>query len=218
MALKVVGLSCQRGGRTIFSDLSVDVAEGNVLIVKGPNGAGKSTLLRAIAGLLRISTGTVHLGATTIDDRAVWQESVGFAGHLDAVKSTMTVRQNLDAWAGLFATDPKRTDQAMATFGLEEIAEQRAAECSAGQRRRLGLARLIMIDRPLWLLDEPTVSLDDQACAQFASMVQDHAATGGIAIIATHIELGLQGSETLLMGEQKDTRGAKDIFLEGSWA
>ena len=216
---------CRRGGRTVLSGLSLSAAAGRPLILRGPNGAGKSTLLRLLAGLLPLTGGDVRYGKASLgEDRATFQEHVAYAGHLDAVKPALTVRQNLALWAALFDCPGGDTEKALAHFGLDRIAERPAAQCSAGQKRRLGLARLMVVDRPVWLLDEPTVSLDTDAAAKLADLVHAHCAEGGLALIATHIDLGLEDAEVLTLSAEADMAGkpyasaGDDSFLTGNWA
>src|SRR5690606_4688586 len=178
-------------------------------------------LLRVVAGLLPPASGDVRLGDVSVArDVGALQERVAFAGHLDAVKPALSVAGNLAAWAGIFGAPADRVPAALATFGLAEIADRPAAHCSAGQRRRLGLARLMVLDRPLWLLDEPTVSLDAESAALVARLVHDHAEGGGIALVATHIDLRLGPVPVLEMPAASESApaAAEDEFLAGRWA
>lgn len=225
MTFEIDNLSCRRGGREVFRDLSFRCESGEVVLLRGPNGAGKSTLLRTIAGLLPPSAGDVRLDSVTLkDDRATLQEQIVYAGHLDAVKSALSVRQNLTLWAGIFGVQVSGIDGLLERFGLAGIADRPVAQCSAGQKRRLGLARLPLLGRRLWLLDEPTVSLDASATALVAGLIRDHAKDGGIVVAATHIDLGLPDTKLLeLTGEQSDARRGdampvhEDAFLAGDW-
>ena len=217
MDLVVEQLECERGGRPVFSDLSFRAAAGHALLIRGPNGAGKSTLLRVLAGLLQPGGGSVHLGAYSLADRNAFQEYVAYAGHQDAVKPTLSVAENLMLWAGVFGTVASRADAALTRFGLDTIADRPGAQCSAGQKRRLGLARLMVTDRPLWLLDEPTVSLDKCSAAMVAELIRAHCAGGGIALVATHIDLGL-GHTPILEMQPPERAGHRDSFLDGDWA
>jgi heme exporter protein A len=183
MDLTLTGLACARGGVPVLAGLTVTVPAGGILVLRGPNGAGKTTLLRTLAGLQPPLAGTVAPGP----------EAVAYAGHADGLKPTLTVAENLRFWAALFGT--RDIAPALSAFGLEALALRPAGELSAGQRRRAGLARLVVTGRPVWALDEPTVSLDAAAVARFGAAVAAHAAAGGIAVIATHIDLGLPARE-----------------------
>lgn len=214
------GLACRRNGRTVFAGLSFRLPGGTAALLRGPNGAGKSSLLRVIAGLLPPAAGDVRLGGVSLArDPGAVQESVAFAGHLDAVKPALTVAGNLALWAGIFGAAPGRVSAALERFGLAGMATRPAGQCSAGQRRRLGLARLLLTDRPLWLLDEPTVSLDAGSAALVAELVREHAGRGGIALIATHIDLGLGDVPVLDMAEVRPAAAMApgDDFLTGNW-
>ncbi len=221
MDLTLTDLACRRGGRLVFNGLDHHIAAGGVTVVRGPNGAGKSTLLRLLAGLIPCETGDARLGELSLtDDLAGFQERIAYAGHLDAVKPALTVRENLGYWAALFGGASEGLDMALERFGLARIAERPVLECSAGQKRRLGLARLMVMDRALWLLDEPTVALDSGASALVAELVTEHCAAGGIAMIATHIDLGLPEASLLEMqGIVVPARDStsQDAFIDGEW-
>lgn len=179
MTLTVSNLSVLRASRHLLSGVGFEVLSGQALILRGPNGLGKTTLLRTIAGLQPVYEGQVDMP----EDAAV------YAGHLDGIKSTLAVRENLEFWASVFGT--KTIDAAISAFDMGYLIDRPGGMLSAGQKRRLGLARLIVTGRPIWLLDEPTVSLDTAAVAQFGAMIQAHLERGGVAVIATHIDLGL---------------------------
>ncbi len=217
MTLIVSNLSCQRGGRMIFDRLSLQIAPGEAVLLRGPNGAGKSTLLRVIAGLLPARRGEISLNGTPNGDTDEFQGQITYSGHLDAIKPQLTVAENLRFWAELF--DVGSVDKTMQDFHLDEIADRPAYSCSAGQKRRLGLARIAVTSRPLWLLDEPTVSLDTETSKRFAATIDAHCANGGMAFIATHIDLGLAVSRSYEM--QAYTYSAEseefDPFLTGDW-
>ena len=178
-------LSVARGSIRLLEGLNLDLAAGQALALRGPNGLGKTTLLRTLAGLQPPLSGAVEADP----------ETLVYAGHADGIKLTLSVKENLKFWALVFG----RTDisAALRAFDLEGLGNRQAGQLSAGQKRRLGLARLIVTGRALWLLDEPTVSLDSDAVAMFAAAVAAHLARGGAAVIATHIELGLDRAEVL---------------------
>ena len=167
------------------------------MAVLGANGAGKSTLLRLLAGLLRPAAGTIAL---LPDDSEASGGRLHYAGHLDALKSALTVGQNLAYWAKLWASDAQRVDEAIETVGLAMVAQLPVAVLSAGQRRRAALARLLIARRPLWLLDEPTASLDAGGTAILGKVIAGHIARGGIAVVATHAELPVPLSHLLTLG------------------
>ena len=225
MELVADNLSCRRGGRVVFRDLSFRMSAGEAVLLRGPNGAGKSTLLRVIAGMLPPISGDVRVGEISLrQDRSAMQEQIAYAGHLDAVKPALSVRQNLSLWAGIFGAGNDRIDAEMERFDLARIADRPVSQCSAGQKRRLGLARLPVVQRPLWLLDEPTVSLDVSASALVADLIRDHCASGGIVLAATHIDLGLADAnvlelqgETAASGVLSQESQADDDFLAGDW-
>lgn len=192
-------LACVRGGREVFSGLSFTVAAGQVLLVSGPNGAGKSSLLRAVAGLLRLTAG--RLGLEGGDAEATISEQAHYLGHQDALKASLTVNENLDFWARyLDGGATAATAAALDAVGLGGIAHLPAGYLSAGQRRRLSIARLLAIARPLWLLDEPTSALDAAAQTMLAGLMRSHLAGGGMILAATHGPIGLDDAKELRLG------------------
>ncbi len=212
MALVAEGVKVERGGRLALAAPDFRVEQGEAAVVTGPNGAGKSTLLRAVAGLVPLSAGRVWLdGAEAPADEAA------YAGHLDAVKPALSARANLVGWAAIYGGGG--VDEALERFGLAEAAEEPAGWLSAGRKRRLGLARLMVTKRRLWLLDEPTVSLDAASVAIFAALVAEHCAAGGITLAATHVALGLPpGPEIRIEPPRAAAAAAADPFLSGAWA
>jgi heme exporter protein A len=190
-------LACARGGRTVFSALSFALAAGEALVVSGPNGAGKSTLLRAVAGLVRLTAGRLEVEGG--DGDATLAEQAHYLGHQDALKPSLTVAENLDFWARYF-DGGAAVAAALDAVGLGSIASLPAAYLSAGQRRRLSIARLIAVQRPLWLLDEPTSALDAAAQAMLAGLMRDHLTGGGMILAATHGPIGLDGAKELRLG------------------
>jgi len=217
MTLTVSDLSCARGAHTIFANMSFAIHAGEAVLLRGPNGAGKSTLLRVLAGMIP-AEGDIDLnGCTLAGNRDAVQEQIAYAGHLDAIKPQLTIAENLAFWARLFDGDTLMS--AKEKFALTDIWDRPAHACSAGQKRRLGLARLLIATRPLWLLDEPTVSLDTATVTQFVRIVTEHCAAGGMALIATHIDLGLDSAREIHMPADQTRRPpSNDPFLSGDWA
>jgi heme exporter protein A len=191
--LTVRDLAATRGGIPILAGVSFTLPPGAAIILRGPNGIGKTTLLRIIAGLQPAGAGSVDLPA----------EGLAYAGHADGLKATLTVTENLTFWARIFGQS--RIDAALQAMDLETLADRPAQNLSAGQKRRLGLARLLVTGRRLWLLDEPTVSLDTASVALFAAAVRAHLAAGGAALMATHIDLGLDEVDTLDLSPYRAT-------------
>jgi heme exporter protein A len=177
--LSLHNLAVARGGVTVLQGLTLTVASGQALILRGPNGSGKTTLLRTLAGLQQPAEGSFDLPP----------DSVAYAAHADGLKSTLTVTENLDFWSRIYGGPA--IEHALTALNLAQLTRRRAGELSAGQKRRLGLARLLITGRPVWLLDEPTVSLDVASVALFAEVVRKHLSGGGLAVIATHVDLGL---------------------------
>lgn len=205
MQLSAESLVLQRGQRTLIEHLSFTVAAGEVLLLTGPNGAGKTTLLRSIAGFLAPAAGRITLSGG--DDEHTVGEQAHFVGHANGVKSSLTVAENLEFWASYL--DPRtnltmrqdRVETALDAFRLASLADIPAGYLSAGQKRRLGLARLVLAHRPLWLLDEPTSSLDDASANSLARTVNKHIASGGLAIAATHLALGFEPAREMRLGQ-----------------
>ncbi|MGD9829626.1 MAG: heme ABC exporter ATP-binding protein CcmA [Hyphomicrobiaceae bacterium] len=178
-----------RGGRTILHGVSFTVAAGEALVLTGPNGAGKTTLIRTVAGLLPPLSGVVSLDGG--DDARDLAEQAHYVGHLNAVKPGLTVAENARFWADFLGGSGQAAWAALERFRLDALAEIPAAYLSAGQKRRLSLARLLVAPRPLWLLDEPTVSLDQASRLLVAEAIDAHLAAGGLVLAATHLPLGL---------------------------
>ncbi len=204
MELNVTGLSVARGGIPVLEGLDFSLRAGEALILRGPNGVGKTTVLRTVAGLQPPLAGKIGLE----------REAMAYAGHADGIKTTLTVRENLEFWAAVFGTGDIAA--ALAAFDLIPLAERAAGALSAGQKRRLGLARMVVTGRPVWVLDEPTVSLDAGAVALFAQAVRAHLAGGGMALMATHIDLGLTEARVLDVAPYRAKAPAHDDF-DGSF-
>ena len=184
-------LHCIRGERTVFAGLDFSASSGSALILQGPNGSGKSSLLRLMAGLLRPAWGSLFRDGLTIeDDPEYHRSSLHYVGHHDAIKPVLTVSENLSFWAGVRG-ETKSVGAALERFGLSPLADMAARLLSAGQRRRLNLARIAASPAPLWLLDEPTTALDSASTAVLVELIGDHRASGGIAVMSTHTDLGI---------------------------
>lgn len=193
--LEARNLAALRGERLVFARLGFALPRGGALLLEGPNGAGKSTLLRVLAGLGRAEAGTLHWGRhDLLTDRIAHAERVAWLGHLDAVKPGLGVAENLAFWGGRAGVAT-----ALDRMGLRRLADLPARMLSAGQRRRLALARLALSAAPIWLLDEPTLGLDTAAVAALGKMLADHLATGGVVVAATHLPLPLPGAQSLAM-------------------
>ncbi len=184
-------LSCERGGRLVFSDLDFSIKAGEMLVLRGPNGAGKTSLLRVIAGLNEVSDGELRFDGGQ-DDEPIARYAQ-FIAHQDAFKPALTVEENLQFWSDFFGGGDVQL--ALEAFSLERLASFSAALLSAGQKRRLALGRLAMIDRPVWLLDEPTVGLDAASVKQLQTLMNRHLENHGIIIATTHIDLGIKGAK-----------------------
>jgi heme exporter protein A len=206
IGLIVNKLAAMRGTRIIFRGLDLRIEGGHALTVVGPNGAGKTTLLRCIAGFLPPAHGTVTLAGG--DEERSLGEQCHYIGHMNGIKPALTVSANLGFFANFLGGAPEGTALAAERLALAELEDIPAAYLSAGQKRRLGLARLICAPRPLWLLDEPAVSLDEASQRILAGMVAEHLAGGGIALAATHTALGWDGAEMLDLGAFVNTHVA----------
>ncbi|MEM6727106.1 MAG: heme ABC exporter ATP-binding protein CcmA [Pseudomonadota bacterium] len=174
MTLAVRDLAIGRGGRTLLAGVTFEVEGRAALAIRGRNGLGKTTLLRTLAGLTPPLAGTL----------AQAPEDCAYASHADGLKATLTVREHLAFWARIYGTEGGA--RALANYGLERLADVPCGALSAGQRRRAALARLSLSARPIWLLDEPMAALDRDGVAQLAAAIEDHLATGGLALIVTH--------------------------------
>jgi heme exporter protein A len=198
MKLMAEAVSVMRGDRMVVTHLSFGVEAGEALVLVGPNGAGKTTLIRCIAGLLRPSAGQIRLEGAQ-PERTLGEEC-HYVGHLNGVKASLTVEENATFWSRYLGGASEQIEPALATFGLVTARNLPAGYLSAGQRRRLALARLLLAARPVWLLDEPAVSLDRAAQQTLTTVVDAHLATGGLVVAATHAPLGFARSRELQLG------------------
>jgi heme exporter protein A len=193
-------LACSRGGRSLFTNLSFRLPAGKLMTVVGPNGAGKSSLLRLLAGLIRPEAGRFQIGGTS-EDEAV----VHYLGHADALKPALTLRETLHFWAAVYRQQGRVSldadfNEAAEIVGLRHALDLPVGIFSAGQRRRAALARLVLSCRQLWLLDEPTSSLDRDGETMLGGLMKDHLAHGGLIVAATHADLPIQPDQTLTLG------------------
>jgi heme exporter protein A len=207
MRLTASGLACVRSGRNVFSGLEFSVGSGEALLVLGHNGAGKSSLLRMIAGLVRVAAGS--LGLAGGDRELSLAEQAHYVGHQDAVKPALTVRENLDFWAQ-YLGDAAPVQPALDGLALADLSDLPAAYLSAGQKRRLSLARLIAAPRPLWLLDEPTSALDAASQERLTGLMRRHLESGGIIMAATHGPIGLAGAHELRLDRRAGATAAAE--------
>ena len=192
-----------RGDRWVFSGLEFALGAGDVLVLTGPNGSGKSSLLRIMAGLLAPVAGSVAWqGADIAEDRDAHAARLHYVGHLDAVKLALTVAENLRFWAALRAGGGD-IGPALRRFGLARLADLPARFLSAGQRRRLALARIEVCRAPLWLLDEPTVALDGDGVAAVHASIREHRAGGGACVVSTNTALDLGDAKELDVGRHR---------------
>jgi heme exporter protein A len=197
MELQAEGLACSRGGREVFRNVSFKVPAGEALIVTGRNGAGKSSLLRMIAGLVRLADGRLSLSGGTADTPIA--EQAHYVGHQDAMKPSLTVAENLQFWTRFLGS---RSDirPALELLDLMPLANLPAAYLSAGQRRRLSVSRIVATSRPVWLLDEPTSTLDAPSQSRLSAIMRDHLTRGGIIVAAAHGAIGLDRARELKLG------------------
>lgn len=193
MRLSGRGIRCMRGGRDVFSGLDFETCSGETLAVVGPNGSGKTSLLRIIAGLLAPADGSIALEGGDVE--LTLPEQAHYVAHRDALKPALSVIENLSFWQDFLGGEASDAKGCLATVGLDHAIHLPAAYLSAGQRRRLSIARLLTVRRPIWLLDEPTNALDSAGQSMFAALMADHLARGGLIVAATHVPLGITARE-----------------------
>jgi heme exporter protein A len=194
-SLAANGISCQRGGRLLFTDLSFALSPGEGLLVTGPNGAGKTSLLRLIAGLLPVHAGSIEAG----DGSVPLPEHCHYVGHLNGIKSALTLAENVAFWVEFLGGGDTGLDHALDRFGLAELKDLPAALLSAGQKRKLALIRLFAAPRPIWLLDEPSVSLDTASAKVLDKAIAKHLGDGGVAVVASHTPLKVKFAHELAL-------------------
>jgi heme exporter protein A len=199
MRLVVEDLACARGGQRLFQGLNFTLAAGEAARITGPNGSGKTSLLRIVAGLLAPSAGRIALQGA---GEAASAESMHFVGHQDAIKNALTVEENLVFWRAVLGGGAGAAHDALARLELARLAGFPARVLSAGQRRRLALARLLVAPRRLWLLDEPAAALDIGGQKTLADMIDAHLAAGGIAAVTAHGAPELKGAREIRLGSQ----------------
>ncbi len=191
-------LACRRGERLVFRGLGCRLPAGGALVLTGPNGSGKSSLLRLLATLLMPAAGRLLWnGAPVAQDPAGYRGAIHYVGHLDGVKPALTPREMLGFWAALQGARRPAFDAAFAAFGLDRVADWPCRWLSAGQRKRLALARLVAAPAPVWLLDEPGAALDTDGEARLEMAISAHRAAGGSVAVATHQPIPLPGATTL---------------------
>lgn len=197
LCLTLRGVSIARGGRAVLAGVDLDLRPGEVVLLKGPNGSGKTSLLRAIAGLGGLEG---DIDPPGLEER---RRRIIYCGHADGVKAGLTVIEALQFWTRIYAAPVRRQDAALAALSLHGLEQRRAGTLSAGQKRRLGLARLVIAEKPVWLLDEPAASIDAASVDRLIALIAGHAAGGGSALIATHDRLAIAGARAVVIEAQR---------------
>ena len=204
-------LSCKREGKLIFSELSFKVSSGEICLIKGPNGSGKSTLLRLLAGFIKVSSGEITLDNEKITNKNdTIYENFFYLGHSNPLKNYLTVKQQIDFWEGI---TQKKYDLEVDSFNLKNIMDLKIYECSDGQKKRIGLSRLTIDDKKVWLLDEPTNSLDIENIEILKKHLKLHKKKGGIAMIASHGGFILKPDKNIVMTLETPKNFEKDPFF-----
>jgi heme exporter protein A len=200
MRLTANGLASERGGRPVFDDISFAIGDGDLFTVTGPNGAGKSTLLRIIAGLLPATAGEVVLDPEPDGPRGI---EMHYLGHRDGLKSALSVRENIVFWRRTAGESGLTPMEALERVRLPHLIDLPAAFLSAGQKRRVAISRLLAVERPIWLLDEPTAALDAQSEAELGDIISEHIGAGGMVVAATHLKLPVAATQTIVLGADR---------------
>lgn len=196
------GLACRRGERLVFAGLDCRLPAGGALVLTGANGSGKSSLLRLLATLLIPASGRLLWGGVPVSaDIARYRAAIDYVGHLDATKPALTPREMLGFWAALRGTAMPAIDAALDAFGLGAVADWPCRWLSAGQRRRLALARLVAAPAPIWLLDEPAAALDGDGEARLVAAIAQHRGAGGRVAIATHQPFAVPGAMPIVLDD-----------------
>jgi len=199
MRLSASDLACRRGGREVFAGVGFSVTAGEALLISGRNGSGKSSLLRMVVGVLRAAAGRIALQGG--DPELTVGEQAHYLGHQDALKPSLSVGENLRFWADFLGAAAPDVAAPLAAAGLDALADLPAAYLSAGQRRRLSIARLIAVKRPIWLLDEPASTLDAAGQSRLTELMRTHLSEGGLILAAAHGTIGLDGASELRLGQ-----------------
>ena len=224
MKFEATNICVDRGSRRIIEGVNFALSNGEAMMVTGANGSGKSTLLRALSGLLPLADGTLHFDLLDegADDPKMIREQIHYLGHQNAMKPTLSVRENLSFWQGFTTTGEKTTDgesdgmsieEALDFVELPQTIDLPFGYLSTGMKRRVSIAKLLINEKPIWVVDEPTAGLDAHSSKMFSDLAQDHCSNGGILIAATHLPLGIKGFKSLeVMPIENDY--ADDVFAD----